>query len=301
MRVEEVIAAVPGWRPGRVAVELVQRGPTNETYRVTADGVPYCVRIPRAGRSLVPIDRAAEYENTVTAATTGVGARVLHAVGPLPALVLEWIDGVPQTAERLRASPESLRKLADALRLLHAGPAFRGRLDVFAVRRHYRALCAAHDIPVPVGYDDYEALLERIGRALTASERELVPCHNDLAAENVIDVGDRFRIVDYEYSAMNDPCFELGNAAAESQLSEEHVEELVGRYVGRADPVRTARTQLWSAVANHAWTLWACLQQAAEPDEADAWAAEAARRFEAALAAFEGPALGRCLRDAARR
>ena len=46
-----------------------------------------------------------------------------------------------------------------------------------------------------------------------------MPCNNDLLAENFIDVGGEFRLIDYEYSGMNDACFELGNVWSESNLS----------------------------------------------------------------------------------
>ena len=59
-----------------------------------------------------------------------------------------------------------------------------------------------------------------------------VPCNNDLLAENFIDVGDRFRLIDYEYSGKNDACFELGNIWSESNLSLAQLDELVGHYYG---------------------------------------------------------------------
>jgi thiamine kinase-like enzyme len=298
--VDEVIAGVPGWAGARVEIEPIQRGPTNETYRVTVDGTRYCVRIPRAVPSLVPIDRATEYENTLAAAKSGAGPAVVLALGPLPALVLEWIDGAPQTAALLRESPDAMRKLAEAARRLHAGPPFRGELDLFRVRRDYRRICREHGIPVPDGYDGYEALARRIEEALTVQGHRLVPCNNDLVASNLIDEGDRFRIVDYEYSAMNDPCFELGNAAAESQLTGAHVEELVACYFGRPLRSRVARAQLWSLMADYSWTLWACIQHATDEQGAAAWAVEADRRYAAAVAGFEGRELGRRLRDVTR-
>jgi len=54
-----------------------------------------------------------------------------------------------------------------------------------------------------------------------------VPCNNDLLAENFIWTGERFQLIDYEYSGNNDPMFELGNVWSESNLSLEQLEELV--------------------------------------------------------------------------
>ena len=51
-----------------------------------------------------------------------------------------------------------------------------------------------------------------------------VPCNNDLLAENFIDVGGEMRIIDYEYSGNNEPCFELGNVWSESNLSLDQLE-----------------------------------------------------------------------------
>ena len=62
-----------------------------------------------------------------------------------------------------------------------------------------------------------------------------MPCNNDLLAENFIDVGDGFRLIDYEYSGMGDACFELGNIWSESNLSLPQLEELVTHYYGRAE------------------------------------------------------------------
>ena len=57
----------------------------------------------------------------------------------------------------------------------------------------------------------------------------LVPCHNDLLAANVLDDGGDLRIIDYEYSGMNEPSFELGNAAAEAGLDGDALAELCRR------------------------------------------------------------------------
>ena len=68
-----------------------------------------------------------------------------------------------------------------------------------------------------------------------------VPCNNDLLAENFIWTGDRFRLIDYEYSGNNDPMFELGNVWSESNLSLAQLDELVAHYYGRPLVNKVAR------------------------------------------------------------
>ena len=59
-----------------------------------------------------------------------------------------------------------------------------------------------------------------------------MPCHNDLLAANVLDDGGDLRIIDYEYSGMNEPSFELGDAIAEAGLGEDALVELCAAYYG---------------------------------------------------------------------
>ncbi len=71
-------------------------------------------------------------------------------------------------------------------------------------------------------------------RVLALAPEPLVPCHNDLLAANVLDDGGDLRIIDYEYSGMNEPSFELGNAVAEAGLGADALAELCTGYYGAA-------------------------------------------------------------------
>jgi thiamine kinase-like enzyme len=44
---------------------------------------------------------------------------------------------------------------------------------------------------------------------------ELVACHCDPLCENFLDTGERIFIVDWEYSGMNDPMWDLGDLSVE--------------------------------------------------------------------------------------
>ena len=44
------------------------------------------------------------------------------------------------------------------------------------------------------------------------------PCHCDPLAENFLDTGERMWIVDWEYSGMNDPMWDLGDLSVEASL-----------------------------------------------------------------------------------
>ena len=88
-------------------------------------------------------------------------------------------------------------------------------------------MATAQGFVIPAGYPDLLPQLTAARRALAAREPATVPCNNDLLAANFIDDGEQLWLIDYEYSGNNDPCFELGNIAAESALSTDALADLV--------------------------------------------------------------------------
>ncbi len=299
MTIDDVIAGVPAFAGQTVGVEPIDGGLTNTNYRLTVAGRRYCVRIPGRDSSLLAVDRQAEYRNTLAAAAAGVGAAVPYTVGDIPVMVLEWIDGEVQSEESLHR-PGAVEKIAASLTRLHAGPAFGNPFDMFRIQERYRHICAEHGFQIPDDYDDHTAVVQRIEQAMAVQGAAVVPCNNDLLAANYIDTPDGFRIIDYEYGGMNDPCFELGNTAAESKLGPERLERLIELYFGEPLCNRVARAHLWAAMANYGWTLWACIQKAVSDIEFDFWAWGVDDKYARAVAAFGGPELGGWLADVRR-
>jgi thiamine kinase-like enzyme len=134
---------------------------------------------------------------------------------------------------------------------------------------------------------------------MAARDEGTVPCNNDLLAENFIDVGDAFRLIDYEYSGNNDACFELGNVWSESNLALEQLDELVAHYYGRPLANKVARARLWGLMSKYGWTLWASIQDSVSDIDFDFWG-WGMEKYDRAVAEFEGPDFGRLLEDVQR-
>ena len=114
---------------------------------------------------------------------------------------------------------------------------------------------------VPDRYDEFEPQVRRLEAAMRRAPEALVPCNNDLLAENFLWDGTRFRLIDWEYSGMNEASFEVGNVWSESDLSLDQLEQLVGAYWGAATPAKVARARMWGLMSKYGWTLWGVIQQ----------------------------------------
>ena len=116
---------------------------------------------------------------------------------------------------------------------------------------------------------------------------ELLSCHNDLLAENFIDQGDQMRIIDWELSGLNDPCFELGDFSIEQEFDEEDDRIIIETYFGGFDERLFARMNIYKSMADILWTLWAMIQNHYSALDFDYWGYGTVR-FERAMNALNG-------------
>ncbi len=277
-------------RRPRTVAEL-PGGLTNRNLKVSTPDGTVVVRIPTSGPGLLGIDRDHEHANSVAAATAGVGAPVRH-YRPGQGIVVGFLPGTALTDEDLH-DPAVLGRVAAACRQLHAGPRFANDFDMFAVQARYRRIVAEHGFRLPPRYDEFASAAARIREALGPRDHT-VPCNNDLLAGNLLDDGERVRIIDYEYSGNNDPCFELGNVWSEATLPPPLLDVLVTAYFGRPRPDQVARARLFGLMSKYGWTLWASIQDGSSPLDFDFWS-WGMEKYDRAVREFDSPDLERLL------
>src|SRR5260370_31252614 len=258
-RADEAVARVALWRGRKVAVSPLSGGLTNENYLVEAGGARYVVRLPGQSTELLSIDRANEVHNTRAAATEGIGHKVVEVVADLDVMVLEFIEGPTMSARTLQSKKMAAR-MAASFRRLHSAPRFLQDFNMFRLIEYYLDIVEKHDVTIPTDYRERLPAVAGIERAVGAASLPAVPCHNDLLCENFIDDGVALRVVDYELSGNNDPCFDLGNTAQEAEFDDELRAVLCEAYFGRLDERQRARMNLFALMSDGGWTLWGSIQ-----------------------------------------
>ena len=296
-RVDDAVARVSLWHGEDVNISQLSGGLTNENYLVEAAGQRYVMRIPGQSTELLSIDRTNEVYNTKAAATTGIGPRVLEHVPGIDLLVLEFIPGSTMSAKALQ-SEEMTARMAASFRRLHEAPRFLKDFNMFRLIEYYLGIADEHQVTIPEGYRERLPAIARIEHAISAGALSPAPCHNDLLCENFIDDGDTLRIVDYELSGNNDPCFDLGNSAQEAELDFELRAALCAAYFGREDAQQLARMNLFALMSDIGWTLWGAIQAKISAVEFD-FVGYYTSRWERALDGVHSERFPRWLEEAA--
>jgi thiamine kinase-like enzyme len=256
-------------------------GLTNRVFRTEADGRPVVLRLPGAGTGAY-IDRVAEAEMARLAAQAGVSPAVLHADPATGVMVTDFVGGcATMSAAAFRADPGSVGRAALVLRKLHrSGVEFPARFDLFPMIDGYLKVLAGSDVALPAGYHDVVAEAGAVRRALDASHVQPVACHCDPLCENFLDDGLRMWLVDWEYSGMNDPMWDLGDLSVEGGFTTTQDLALLDAYFeGAVPPSSHARMIMHKAMCDLVWTLWGLIQLAGN-NPADDFRAYADNRFD---------------------
>jgi thiamine kinase-like enzyme len=156
---------------------------------------------------------------------------------------------------------------------------FEFRFEIFAMIDEYLAVLAEKKAELPEGYHDVVTAAAPVKVALEANPLPLVPCHCDPLCENFLDDGTKMWIVDWEYSGMNDPYWDLGDLSVEGAFTDEQDIEMLTAYLDEPPTAQhIGRMVIYKAMCDLLWTLWGLIQHANGNDAEDFWA-YASNRF----------------------
>ncbi len=194
----------------------------------------------------------------------GVNAKVLYFDATDGTMLSEFVDGVSLNKKSFREDPEAPARVALALKRVHyLGPVFKSRFDVFAMIDLYRGILRNLQAPLPEDYHEVEQGARAVRRALEASPIPLSPCHNDPWPANFVDAGGRLYLIDWEFSGMNDPMWDLGDLSVEAGFGPEKDRAMMEAYYGAAaPPALYSRLALYKVMSDLLWTLWGLIQHA---------------------------------------
>jgi thiamine kinase-like enzyme len=286
--VRQVLAGIPGLGAEGEITRL--GGLTNRVYRAG----DLCIRLPGAGTEEY-IDRRNEAVAAREAARAGVSPEVLYADPATGIMVTRFIEGAAtMSPDGFRSRAGSPARAGEVLAKLHrSGAVFPFRFELFAMIEDYLRILSTKDVALPDGYHAVVKEAESIKQVLAKHPAPLAPCHCDPLCENFLDTGERMWIVDWEYSGMNDPMWDLGDLSVEGGFSQDQDEAMLAAYFGGGTRAADrGRMVIYKAMCDLLWTLWGLIQLA-NGNPADDFRAYADNRFARCRALMATPEFAR--------
>jgi len=234
-------------------------GMTNHSYKIIREtGEVYLIRIPGEGTEEL-INRIDEKRSTELACKLDIDSKLLY-FGEDGTKVMSFIKGAQKMSEEILKKKENIEKAAKIFYKLHnCGEDTEVRFEVFEMAADYEKIIYKHNVLL---YDDYCSVKNTVMDIKNSfdkiGETKRVPCHNDSLVDNwVLDKDNRLYLIDWEYSGMNDPMWDLSCLSIECNYSEENDNYLLNYYYGR--PASTLEKQYFIAskmYVDYLWTLW---------------------------------------------
>ena len=160
-------------------------------------------------------------------------------------------------------------KIAPILQTIHAsGKELRGEFAPFEEIKKYESL-----IEEKIPYVNYEAVREEVfslEKRLADLGVDRKSCHIDLVPENFIESPQgRIYLIDWEYSSMNDPMWDLAALFLESEFTSQEEEAFLSRYESEQTPVSREKIAIYKILQDAIWSLWTVYKEEQGADFGD--------------------------------
>jgi len=245
-------------------------GLTNYNYFMNIKGTEYVVRQP-GGMTNEMIDRKIEKINNSIASELGLNCECVYFDEVSGIKISVCIKNSKNIALTDPCCITNLRAVSGLLKKAHSNPKhFPNSFDWQTELNKYE-----HIIQGLNGgfFFDYAALKKQLLDFMKKNIKNTisVPCHNDTVPENfVVDDDGRTYLVDWEYSGMNDPSWDVAAYILESRLTKEAIGYFLLYYYGQSPtPEEILKIKCYMVAQDLLWMVWAMIRHYSGDDFLD--------------------------------
>ncbi|MFK9091558.1 phosphotransferase [Bacillus salipaludis] len=243
-------------------------GLTNRNYKVTVGDQEYAARIPGKGTEQY-INRQDEKINSEITSNLGINPAVIYFNEKTGLKIVTFIPNAETLNPKTGTREDNLIQVAGIFNRLHtSGETFHARFDVFEKITEYETILADLNGAVFDAHDVVKQQVLELEEYYKSLNIPLVPCHNDPLAENFVKSGEeRMFLIDWEFSGMNDPLWDVAAYIIEAELSPAE-EKLFLLHYFKGTMTTESRQQLLlnKIFLDFLWTIWALMKEAGGED-----------------------------------
>lgn len=233
-------------------------GMTNCNFKINMSGRSYVLRIPGKGTEEM-IDRKNEIENSRLSNQLHIAPEIIYFDVKSGIKLTPYIGRKTLNRDTIQL-PENLEQVISHLRRLHTSNLpFKNKFNVFQEIENYENLLKKTGGSLYEGYSIIRPEIFNLAKVLKQSGTESAPCHNDLVPENFVKREDRkVYLIDWEYSGINDPIWDLGALFLESDFTKESRQKALDIYYKGNIPVDVStKIVIYQIVMDFLWSIWA--------------------------------------------
>ena len=238
-------------------------GMTNNNYKAKVKEKEYVIRIPGAGTNEM-IDRKSEAINSSLVAKAGIDAEILYYDVNTGTKVSAMIEGAETINPAMAKMQVNMKKITDILRRLHnSNLEMKNEFNVFQYIKEYESLLNKLNGKYYDGYSEVREKVMSLETILKNNGAYLTPCHCDTVPENFIkDKNGKMYLIDWEYSGLNDPMWDLAAHSIECEFSQEDEELMLKMYFeGKEDKNSKKRLEIYKICQDLLWSIWTRIKE----------------------------------------
>jgi thiamine kinase len=240
----EGVDALRGTQP----VRRLNGGEVSTTWLVRGHEQAFVVRMDHPLAQTLGLNRQSETDVLRVVGAAGIGPELVWSDPDRGIQVCTYLPGHSWTKADMH-NPAQLTELARTLARLHQLP---------CAGRKFSANQAAHLYADEVATDEareLESRIEQLAEELESAISRKALCHNDLVHGNL--VGRKpVQLIDWEYAAVGDPCFDLAIVIRHHELSESLADVFLDEYARKAPAIRRDRLEQFYLLYDLLAFLW---------------------------------------------
>lgn len=229
-------------------------GLTNKNYKVMDDRKSYVFRIAGDGTEEL-VSRGDEKKCTQLAEDIGITPHLIYFDPNSGTKITSYIDNAVTMNSSLVRNLENMKSIAKIFKKLHQSDKKSDVIfDVFQKIQDYEKL-----LPENILWNDYFEIKKRVIslKKLVSESNVRVLCHNDPLCENFVMSDSSMYLVDWEYSGMNDPMWDIADFFIEAEYTLDEEQQFY-KYYFDSSPTSNELTRLLinKVLIDFLWSLW---------------------------------------------
>ena len=245
-------------------------GMTNLNYLVTIDSNNFIVRVPGNGTEEF-IDRRVEKENLEFASSLGINPELRYFNLESGLKITKQIVNAITLTPAIANEEKTMVKVAEIFRTVHnSNRLMSNRFELFEMMANFEELALEAGAELFPGFDEVKKEIISLQQYFEDLKIKEVPCHIDPACSNfIICDEDKVYLIDWEYSGMFDPMWDIAAHALEAKLSETEEAFFVRQYFQREATVSEKKRMLLHKIfQDYLWSLWTLFKEEKGDDSA---------------------------------